>query len=256
MTAPSLPALEFQTPLVNPAPNGLYAATVWTDLGPDEPLRFLGDGVRFWPHNYGGEAAFGVWDVPWCGDPGSNLKDGDRPDPGAPFDPYTVWAFDECDLSAPSREEIRQRAAQNLRLLEQVAVEREFAERLIADAPAGPTGDITEAVGHIEAGFAKTDTLGFIHASAEMAAYAVPGNLAVRSGTRLVSPMGHLWVFGGGYVDGLGDVLVGTSPTFGWRGQVELRESIDQQHNLYAVVAERSVVVGYERAVARARVLP
>ena len=256
MTTPvALPALEFQTPLVNPAPFGLYAATTWTDVGPDEPLRFLGEGVRLWPHNFGGESAFGVWDTPMCGDPGSSTKDGDRPDPEAPFPPITVWAFDECDLTAPSRAEVRERAAQNLRLLEQTAVERGFSARLLADAGAPFAAvDIVAAVSHIEAEFAKTNTVGLIHASASFAAAAVPGNLAVRSGSVLRSPMGHPWVFGGGYVDGLGDAIVGTSPTFGWRGEAQVRESIDFTHNTFAAVAERSVVVGYEKAVASAEV--
>jgi hypothetical protein len=253
MTTPVLlPALEFQTPLVNPAPFGLYAATTWVDLGPDESVRFLGEGVRFWPHNYGGESAFGVWEAEWCGEP-VGTKDGTRPLPDDPFGPYVVWAFDECDLSAPSQAEVRERAAQNLRLLEQTAVEREFSVRLLADAgtPFAAT-DIVEAVAHIEAEFAKTNTLGLIHASAGFAAHAMPGNLAVRSGNVLKSPMGHTWVFGGGYVDGLGDVIVGTSPTFGWRGPVEVSESIDFEHNRFAAVAERSVVAGYERVVASA----
>jgi hypothetical protein len=263
MTAPiaaPLPAMEFQTPLVNPGPSGLYAATTWVDLGEGEPLRWLGDGVRFWPHNYGGEGAVGIWDVPWCGDPGSNRKDGTRPDPEGPFAPVTVWAYDECDMTAPSQAEVRERAQQNLRLLEQTAVEREFAERLLADAgsPFAAT-DITDAVGFIEAEFAKTNTVGLIHASAQWAAAAVPGNLAVRSsggGTALKSPMGHTWVFGGGYVDGLGDVIVGTSPTYGWRGPAELREAFDQQHNRFLAIAERSLVIGYEKCVASAEVTP
>jgi hypothetical protein len=217
MTTPTvaapLPAMEFQTPLLNPSPTGLCAATTWTDLGAGEPLRFLGEGVRFWPHNYGGESAFGVWDVSWCAAPGENLKEGTRPAVPDPFAPVAVWAFDQCDLSAPSQGDVRER---NLRLLEHTAVEREFAARLLADAPAPVSaGDIVEAVGAIEAAFAKTNTVGMIHASAVMAAPAASASVALKSGTALRTPLGHVWVFGGGYVEGLGDTLVGTSPTFG-----------------------------------------
>ncbi len=204
-----------------------------------------------------------MWDVPWCGDPGTSLKDGDRPGPGGPFTPIVVWAYDECDLSAPSREEVRQRAAQNLRLLEQVAVEREFATRLLNDSVDVETArNIVEAVSYLEAEFAKTNTLGLIHAPAHMAASAVPGNLAVRSGTSLKSPMGHTWVFGGGYTGVFGggyagvfdDMLIATSPTYGWRDPAVVREAVDFSHNVFVAIAERSVVVGYEKCVATARV--
>ncbi len=46
--------------LVNPAPNGLYAATSWVDVPSDQPSRFLaGVAVRN-TGNYGGESAFGT----------------------------------------------------------------------------------------------------------------------------------------------------------------------------------------------------
>ncbi|MBD0859634.1 hypothetical protein IA539_00185 [Gordonia sp. zg691] len=61
-------------------------------------------------------------------------------------------------------------------------------------------------------------------------------------------------MFGGGYVDGLGATLVGTSPTFGWRTGVEVRDAIAHHDNLFIAVAERSVVVAYEKAVAAATI--
>ncbi|MGC4960405.1 hypothetical protein [Gordonia sp. DT101] len=56
---------------------------------------------------------------------------------------------------------------QNLRIIEQTAIEREFAARPLidADTPA-PAADLIAAVSHIEAEFAKTNTTGLIHASA------------------------------------------------------------------------------------------
>jgi hypothetical protein len=41
MTTPVLTPLRFDAPLLNPSPNGLYAATAWTEIGPDEPSRHL-----------------------------------------------------------------------------------------------------------------------------------------------------------------------------------------------------------------------
>ncbi|MEV4204835.1 hypothetical protein [Nocardia salmonicida] len=64
--------------------------------------------------------------------------------------------------------------------------------------------------------------------------------------------MGHTWVFGGGYVEGLGQTNVGTSPTFGWRNTAEIRETIEAKSKQFVAIAERSVVIGYEHAVAAA----
>lgn len=297
MTTPAvIPALEWDVPLVNPAPSGLYTATTWTEV--TGPSRFLGEGVRFRPHNYGGESAFGVWDAPWCASPDGQIKTGSRPGLPDPFAPLTVWAYDDCDLTDASRTDILERVQQNLRLLEQNAVERELAERLLIDADgagatatstglyeppltesdgtllyepyndplepklypvAGESGipdapSITAAVARLEAEFAMTNTVGFIHAGAQWAAYAARSQLIVRSGSALKTPMGHTWVFGGGYVKGLENVIVGTSPTYGWRDQVQVRESVDATHNRRLAVAERNVVVGYEQCVAAARI--
>lgn len=256
MTTPvqTLNPVEFEAPLVNPSPNGLYAATAWTDE--TGAPRWLASGVRVRPHNFGGEDAFGLWDVDWCDPEPGELKDGVRPAIPDPFDPYTAWAFDMCDLTAPSQAEVRARALQNLRLVEQTAIEREFAARLLIDAGTPtPAADIIAAVAHIEAAFAKTNTTGLIHAPASLAAAAQRFGLIIRAGGgALKSPLGHTWVFGGGYVEGLGSTIVGTSPTFGWRNPVELREAVEAKFNEFVAVAERSVVIGYEHSVGAAAI--
>jgi len=290
----ALPALEFEVPLVNPSPSGLYTATSWTEV--TGPSRFLGAGVRFRTHNFPGDSAFGVWQSEWCVDPDGQIKEGERPGFLDPFAPITVWAFDECDLTAATQTDIVERVQQNLRLLEQTAVERELAERLLIEGGSAgsssiglyeppypeadgdklyapfntptspklyPTGDdtivdvpdIIAAVSRIEAEFAITNTVGYIHAGAQWAAYAARYNLITRSGAALKTPMGHTWVFGGGYVNGLQNVVVGTSALYGWRDQVQVRESVDTAHNRRIAIAERSVVIGFERAVSAARIL-
>ncbi|AWN04216.1 hypothetical protein FDJ57_gp15 [Gordonia phage Sour] len=251
MTTPILDPVRFEAPLVNPSPTGLYAVTTWNDTAVP---RWLAGGVEVRPNNYGGESAFGIWAADWCGEPGEDdLKYGTRPVPDDPFDALTVWAYDQCDLTAPSQAEVRVRVQQNLRLIEQVAVEREIATRLIADAPAGPPADdIVGAVGHLEAQLAKTNTLGLIHASAAVAADAQRHNLIVRTGGSLRTPLGHTWVFGGGYVDGLGKAMIATSPTYGWRDEAVVRDTVEARTNTFAAVAERSVVIGYEKAIATA----
>ena len=76
-----------------------------------------------------------------------HLKTGTRPTDPPPFGPITVWAYDECDLTADSQDEVRTRVQQTLRLQEQIAVERAFAAGLLADAPPAPApGDIVAAI--------------------------------------------------------------------------------------------------------------
>ena len=209
--------------------------------------------------NYGGEHASGVWGAPWCGEPTpGQKKEGDRPDGLDPFEPFTVWSFDSCDLTEPSRAEVQQRAMQIMRLEEQVMVEREFAARLLlgaADLGAAQTAaSFKLAVGYLEGAMARTNTLGFFHAGAQWASQEL--GLVVKSGTRWTSPLGHTWIFGGGYVEGLENVIVATSQPFGWRDQVQLRTAIDERHNTFAAIAERTVLVGYEAVIAAVEITP
>jgi len=256
-----LPVL-FEPPLLNPSPNGLYAATSWTEIGADEPSRHL-SGVEVRPvGNYGGAGQFGLWPNDSCAtgaEPTPGLrKEGTRPSGLDPFDSVTVWAYDECDLTAPSRAEVQARALQVLRLEEQVAVEREFAERLKADAGviAQTAASLKLAVGYLEGALALTNTVAFLHIGAQWVAGAAETGLFVRNGTRLTSPLGHTWVVGGGYVEGLDNIIVATSPTSGWRDQVALRTAIDERANTFAAVAERTVLVGYEHLVAAVEIVP
>ena len=184
----------------------------------------------------------------------AETKFGTRPDILDPFVPITVWAYDECDMTEASRDEIIARAAQILALEEQTGVEREFAGRLLLDANDLPGSiqtatDIALAVGYLEAQMALTGTLGFFHVGAQWAAAMTAFNgLLNRQGTRWVSPLGHVYVFGGGYVDGLDATIVATSQLFGWRDeQPAIRTAIDTVYkDVFAAIAQRSVLVGYE----------
>jgi hypothetical protein len=262
MTTPTpvLAPVHFEAPPVNPTAFGLYASTVWTEIGSDEPSRHL-TGVEVRPGgNYGGENASGIWGAPWCSVPpfGGDRKEGQRPGGLDPFEPMTVWAYDECDLTEPSRAEVQQRAMHIMRLEEQVVVEREFAERLKLDAAdlGAPQTAVSFklAVGYLEGAMARTNTLGFFHAGAQWASQEL--GLVVKSGTRWTSPLGHVWVFGGGYVEGLENTIVATSQPFGWRDQVQLRTAIDERHNVFAAIAERTVLVGYETVIAAVEITP
>ncbi|WP_099288055.1 hypothetical protein [Mycobacterium persicum] len=261
MTTPTpvLAPVYFDAPLLNPTAFGLYASTTWTEIGEGEPSRHL-TGVEVRPAgNYGGDQASGNWGGAWCGEPTpGQKKEGGRPAGLDPFEPLTVWAYDECDLTAPSRAEVQARAMQIMRLEEQVMVEREVAERLKLDAadlgPVEQAAGFKAAVGYLEGAMALTNTLGFFHAGAQWASQEL--GLVVKSGTRWTSPLGHTWIFGGGYVEGLENTIVATSHPFGWRDQVRLRTAIDERHNIFAAVAERTVLVGYEALIAAVEIAP
>ncbi|AAQ12090.1 major capsid pentamer protein [Mycobacterium phage Mutante] len=256
MTTPTPPVLDvvhYEVPPVNPSPNGLFPATTWIS---DPDNRFF-NGVEVRGPNYGGEDAFGTWEGHYCSVPpmgeDDQRKDGARPDILDAFDPITVWAYDECDPTAPSRAEVLARAAQILRLEEQVAIEREFANRMLTDAgtPAA-AATLRLAVGYIEGVLALTNTLGFIHIGAQWVA--TDPDLFIGNGGVKRSPMGHTWVIGGGYVDALGDTIVATSQPYGWRNEPVTRGALDAFENNYAAIAERTVLIGYEALIAAATI--
>lgn len=260
MTAPVIDVVHFDVPPVNPTTYGLYGAVGTWQTG-DEPNRWH-HGVEFRSTgNYGGEGSFGVWNAPWCGDPvpADQIKDGERPGNLDPFERTVVWAYDECDLTAPSRAEVQARAAQVLRLEEQVAVEREFAARMLLDAadvatPIPTAASLAQAVGALEAAVALTNTQAYLHIAPQWVA--LDTDLFKKSGTTWTSPLGNIWVIGGGYVDGLEDTIVATSQPYGWRDEPTVRTAIDERANIFAAVAERSVLIGYEAVIAAVTITP
>lgn len=259
-----LGALEYEAPLANPSPNGLYSAVTWVQDG-GEVARFLGEGVRIRPNNYGAEDAVGIWDAMWCGEGtaitkasmeasgsvGSQVKFGVRPDIPDPFTAITVWAYDECDPTADSRAEVRVRVAQNLRLMEQIIAEMALAQRMMADVvDVHGSANLRDALSYVEGQLALTGTIGVVHASPEMASQEF--GLVVGNTPPFRTPMGHRLVLGGGYVMALPTMLVATSPLYGWRTDVTLRDTFDYTTNTYVAIAERSLVIGYEKLVAAA----
>jgi hypothetical protein len=235
-------------PPLSPAPKGIYDTVTWLQDG-TTPLRFL-EGVTIRQSNFDLDGQFGVWGEEWCGSP-DDTKEKDRPDPVfIDVAPITVYAYDsnQCgDLTADSREEVRARVLHVLEMSEQRAVETSLSARLKADAQTTVTAaSVTEAVSILETEMAKAGMTGYIHASPKWAAYLAESRLSL-SGK---SPMGHTWVFGGGYVEGLGDTLVATTGLYGWRGPLSLRDAIKHELNQYVAVAERSLLIAYEAAVA------
>ncbi|OPX12483.1 hypothetical protein [Mycobacterium sp. AT1] len=244
----------FDAPPQNPAPGGLYAEVSWTDVtGPSRHLN----GVEIRGTSFPGASQTGIWDAPWCSVPALDgpRKEGQRGGVLDPFDPVVVWAFDSCDLTEPSRREVESRASQALRLRESAMVARQLADRLRLDAAELATiptvDDAAVALAWLETQLAKANVVGLVHASPTMLPGLVSVRLVSRLGTKWITPGGHTLVVDGGYADGLGETLIATSaPLFGWRDQPQVRTAIDEKHNTFVAVAERTVLVGCEAVVA------
>ncbi len=272
---------EVFVPPVLPAPRGVFDVVTWLQNG-TLPLRFLA-GMTVRQSNIGLSDQLGVWGADWCSPPGAAESPSEPPDavwpspmPTVPpvaaaadesggesklkvrpaavlteVDPITVYGWDsnQCgDLTQASRDEVRSRAQQVMARCEQTAVERSLADRFLAAAPnVGTRTSITEAVALLETELAKAGVTGYLHASPKFAAYLAASPQMSNGGT---SPMGHRWVFGNGYTDGLADRIVATTDLYGWRGPVEFRDAVTYERNEYVVMVERSLLIAYESAVA------
>jgi len=87
----------------------------------------------------------------------------------------------------------------------------------------------------------------------------MPAALPTVTATRYVTPLGHIWVIGGGYVDGLVNSIVVTSKPYGWRDEPTTKAALSddpKRRNLYAAVTERTVAIGYEAVIAAAQIAP
>ena len=251
MTSALLP-IRYSPPVIGPS-RGLYDVVQWLSDGA-EPVRYLATGVDVEQVNTGLDEQFGVWGESWCADPDSIESDKikDRLDREySRFDPITIYGYDanQCgDMTEAARSEVAARAQNALVLNEQRAAETMFAARLMTDVgtPSVYRGNVLQAVGYLEGELAKKGITGFIHLGAQFAAQAA--NEQINIGGR--SPMGHTYVFGGGYVDALGYNLVATTQPIGWRGPVAVRDAYKYELNQYVAVAERSLLVAYEAVLA------
>ena len=263
----ALQPVEFTPPLIAPTnPLGLAAATTWTEAADDEALRWLPSGIQLRLRGHREPGAFGVWNAPWCVspddlDPEDDLKTGPPPedDDPDPFEPMTVWAFDrlqECgNLSEYDRGQVIERARNTFTLREPLAVETQFATRLLADAGTPPeVADLVAGIGSLEQNFGTAGIVGgLVHARLGLISHATNLRLIVRDPNEpgvLRTPSGlHRWVLSAGYASTLGNRLIGTTATYGWRDEITVREAFQYERNQFVAIAERSVIVGYEAVI-------
>lgn len=262
----TLPPVEFVVPMQNPRPGGLLSQIRWASTDDDVP-RWLASGVQFRNRNTGLDLSIGQWDVPTlCGDPGEQRKRGHgRTDDPQPFTPLTLWASDDCDTLADSQTETRERVLQAMRLHTEQFLETHLAGRLGEDAAQLdnlPTvSSIVDAVAWLDEQItvAAITAEPVLHAAPRWRAHATAHNLYGQQYRVLPYAPNDRWCFGGGYALGLGDVIVATTPIYGWRSTATVHDDVlgnteasdDRGHT---TVVEQSFVVGYERLIGAVRV--
>jgi hypothetical protein len=256
INASELAAIDFKPDLA-PVPNGVYDAVAWVE-DDEDVTRWLANGAAIQTVNFGFEDQFGVWTEDWCAAAASIVQDKQKQRPAyadLKFTAKTMFAWDQnacARLHDEELSEVRERARQGLAVNEQRSFETTFGTRLIADAADATTAaDLVAAIGYLEEQIALAGVKSaVIHARPIWASVAASARLFQLRADGWHTPSGHLMVFGAGYIAGLANVLVATSPMYGWRGAVRNFESLTPDLNLFTALSERSVMIGYEKAIA------
>lgn len=173
-------------------------------------------------------------------------------------DPFPIYWGEECGTIAFEDTDARVRAG--LAQGESRAVEARIWGELGADSvDLGVGRGIVDALGHVEEELGdRLGVRGLIHAPIRCAAHAAESGLIRYDGPVMRTPLGHTWVFGGGYdpAGGApppdGAMLVGTGPTTLWRTPVFTQGPIlDRSTNRYVAIAERIYMAGWDCAAVR-----
>jgi hypothetical protein len=218
--------------------------------------------------------------------PGELEKTFDPQDPSPQWDPFLLYASLQCGSAghADMPTWMRERVLQRLATGEATGVERNFARLLAATGlpelvPPDPT-DIVSVIGTLEQWlYGVQDVLstigpieglsynyrGYLHATPRVAAYAADAHMIEQQGAYKVTPLGTVWVFGGGYsgalpgaaaaVDGTDAIYISGQVTI-WRDGEEIvpniRQIFDRGTNQWFALAERAYAAGFDCGAAAA----
>lgn len=256
MSIPASPLpVPYDAPPVNPSSNGLYLVSHIHDIPASQPNRMLLSGIDIYPANF--DIGWGTTESEPCATPEGPIFSGIRSQPEDAFAPLTVWGYDECD-PGESIDAQTTRALQNLRLHEQGMVESHLAARLLTDASTPTTmPDIVTALAELEVRIGETGIQGaVIHLSQRYSAILDAAGVSIGTGPIPRTKLGNALAFGPGYDSTLGTTLVATGPTAVWRSEIFTQDALDLDANLRSVIAERTVVAGYEALIAAVEVTP
>ena len=189
---------------------------------------------------------------------------------------FVTMATLECNAVGYTSPETQTKVRRRLEMNEQAAVERalwtglDFAgndldirnlDETAAPVPYGATGpDDVLLLGDVVAGlerYAYTDqgygSVAYLHAPVEVAAFAAEAGLALPDGTRKVTPMGSIWVFG---AYPAGEIIVTGQVTL-WRApEISIVSTFDNPTNQRLLIAERAWNASFDCFAGRAEYDP
>lgn len=171
---------------------------------------------------------------------------------------FIAYASLVCGSAGTTPAAMEARVRRRLADGEQIVAEAGMATILAAGAtPLLPpiTTDITDVVGELEQwlygqapGDAGYGYVGYLHASPRLAAYANDRELLIRDGQILRTPLGTVWIFGGGYPDD-GTIYI-TGQVTVWRSDdvfvTPATSALNRDTNQYRLLAEREYAVSYD----------
>lgn len=244
MSTPVVPALVVDSAPANPQTGGLYTAATMNNIPAPARLDF---GVETVQYSVG---AHGTW-VTGCEQPADDAVKGGARGDNQLSPSWAVWAADDCSLVGSSEDEAKKRASALLKIYEPVDVEKLLADALLDEAgtpqsTATAPDPIVAALGAIEEALGETGVAGVIHARRGLASLAAKHGLVIPGSVgKLLTPMGNVWAFGGGY-GALGNTLVGTGPVTVHRSPEIANVGLGARRNERLAVAEREVSVAWE----------
>lgn len=229
-----------------------------------------GGGVRYVPMGCGSAYAYGV-----------TCYDGEVSAPAKPLDSdntevdagvFLALSTLNCAAVGYTDEELRTKVVRRLEATEQATVEGALwtgldfegntldiraMDPLAEDIDPGyDPGLVTDVVGALER-YAYTEHgygyPAYIHAPIEVAAFAAEAGMILPEGSRKVTPLGSVWVFG---AYPAGSVII-TGQTTVWRSpSVQVYESFGQNDNQKILVAERAYSIAVDCLIGRAEFDP
>jgi hypothetical protein len=238
-----------------PEPRGLRYGLFTAANGPNDlPPHGAAGGVTYDPVSCGHAHYYGT-------ECHGSEKTFDANDELIKANPFVVYASLVCGSAGTTASAMEAKVRRRLANGEQTIAEYGMGLVLGAGATplASPDPTMTGVVSDLEQWLygisgANYGNIGYLHASPRMAAYAAEESLIVRDGPLLKTPMGTIWVFGGGYPDN-GTIYVSGQVTV-WRSADVFVSSPAQTLNLttnqYRVLAEREYAVAYDCVAASA----